>query len=159
MIWFLMITEGYRFDYSAANDDRQNTSGFVKYYDSKKGVIFASSGFCRDVEFMGAESPVFSAAQTVANPGALAGTIKMLMKNNAHPVNMALTRFAYPVPTKDLRWGMMIDVTTGKRFINELNERNIIGPAILRLKSENGGKAPIIVFDSTGIENSTINSA
>ncbi len=147
------VREGYRFDYDAENDDRENKTGVTKFYRAKKGVIFASGGFCRDREFMGAESPLFASAQTIANPGALGGTLKMLMEHDAHPVNMALTRFAYPVPTEDLRWGMMIDCATGKRFINELNVRNVIGPAILRLKSQNGGKAPIIVWDAKGIEN------
>lgn len=147
------MREGYRFDYDAKNDDKENKTGVKKYYKAKKGLIFASGGFCRDIEMMGAESAMFAAAQTIANPGALGGTLKMLVKNNAHPINMALVRFAYPIPTEDLRWGMMIDVKSGKRFINELNERNVIGTKVLRLKADNGGFAPIIVWDSVGIEN------
>lgn len=149
----LRVREGYRFDYDAKNDDRENKTGVSKCYRAKKGVIFASGGFCRDIEMMGAESSMFASAQTIANPGALSGTLKMLSKNGAHPVNMALVRFAYPIPTEDLSWGMMIDVTTGKRFINELTTRNVVGPRILRLKAENGGTAPIIVWDSVGVEN------
>lgn len=147
------VREGYRFDYDAKNDDKENTTGVTKYYKAKKGVIFASGGFCRDTEMMSAESSMFGAAQTIANPGALSGTMKMLIRNGAHPVNMALVRFAYPIPTEDLSWGMMIDAKSGKRFINELNVRNVIGPRILRLKAENGGTAPIIIWDSVGIEN------
>ncbi len=146
------VRESYRFNYDAKNDDRENKTGFLKNYRAKKGIIFASGGYCRDTEFMGVEGPVFGAAQTIANPGALSGTLKMLVKNGAHPVNLSLFRFAYPIPTEDLRWGMMIDPTTGKRFINEMNVRNIIGPAVLNLKAGNGGKAPLILWDSTGID-------
>lgn len=147
------VREGYRFNYEAKNDDKENTTGKVKYYKAKKGVIMASGGFCRDIEFMGAESSLFAQAQTIANPGALGGTMRMLIKNNAHAVNMALSRFAYPIPTEDLRWGMMIDTVTYKRFINELNVRNVIGSTVLRLKAENGGKSPVIIYDSVGISN------
>lgn len=48
---------------------------------------------------------------------------------------------------------MMIDTVTYKRFINELNVRNVIGSTVLRLKAENSGKSPIIIYDSQGIDN------
>ena len=48
---------------------------------------------------------------------------------------------------------MMIDTVSYKRFINELNVRNVIGSTVLKLKSENGGKSPVIIYDSQGINN------
>lgn len=35
----------------------------------------------------------------------------------------------------------------------KLNVRNVIGSTVLKLKSENGGKSPVIIYDSQGINN------
>lgn len=147
------VREQYYFNFDdIQNDDNTNTSGVVKYYGARKGVVFASGGYCRDSNMLGSEARLLAQAQSNANPGATAGTLKMLIANGAQAVNLALFRFAYPIPTEDILWGILLNPDC-KRFINELNTRNTLGTAILQMKEKYGGKAPVLIYDQVGADN------
>lgn len=147
------VREGYQFNFDdPQSDDNTNTTGAVKYYGAKKGIIFASGGFCRDKSMLGSESRILAQAQSSANPGATAGTLKMLMSHGAQAVNLSLFRLAYPIPVEDIKWGMLVN-PEGKRFVNEQSDRNTIGTIILRTKDKFGGKAPVLIYDQVGAEN------
>ncbi len=149
----VQVREGYRFDQALADDDAQNKSGITAYYKARKGVIFASGGYCRDKLLQGAEIKMLGETGSVANPGALGGTLKMLAKNSAHPVHLSLFRFSFSFPTEDVRWGMLVDIPSGKRFMNEWDGRNELGLGVLNKKVTNGSVTPLIVWDAEGANN------
>ncbi|GHI01464.1 FAD-dependent oxidoreductase [Neobacillus kokaensis] len=149
----LKVRENYYFDFDdPQNDDKKNKTGTVKYIGAKKGIVFASGGYCRDKKLLGAEADILEETNSDANPGARSGTMQMLMSHGAQAVNLSLFRLAYPIPTEDLMWGMLIN-PDGKRFVNEFGNRNTIGMTILKEKKKFDGKAPLLIYDQTGADN------
>jgi len=148
----LKVRERYRFDSQSANDDMENTSGQVRHYRARRGIVFATGGYARDVAFRSAESPALGSIATTVYAGALAGALKAMIKVGAHPIHMTLSRFAYPIPTEDLVWGVMIDPASGKRFTNEGANRLKVGDAVLERKRTNGQRTPFIVYDEAGLK-------
>ena len=148
----LKARERYRFDYQAGNDDLENTSGRVVHYRARRGIVFATGGYARDVAFRSAESPALRSVATTVYAGALAGALKAMIRAGAHPIHMTLSRFAYPIPTEDLVWGAIIDPATGKRFTNEGANRLTIGDAVLEQKRTNGQRTPFIIYDKAGLQ-------
>ena len=149
----LKVRERYRFDSQAVNDDADNASGQVRHYRARRGIVFATGGYARDSAFRAAESPALGSVATTVYAGALAGALKAMIRVGAHPIHMTLFRFAYPIPTEDLVWGVMIDPASGKRFTNEGANRLKVGDAVLELKRTNGQRTPFIVYDDTGLKN------
>ena len=149
----LKVREKYRFDTQLANDDNENTGGISRYYKASKGVVFATGGYSRDTDFRAAEAPYLRHVISTTALGSTAGALKSMIHAGAHPVHMTLMRFAFPVPTEDLRWGMMINPVTCKRFINEWQDRQTVANAILQEKLKVDGKNPVLIYDATGIEN------
>ena len=147
----LKVRERYRFDYLASNDDIENGTGEVRHYRARQGIIFATGGYSRDSAFRTAESPALGSVATTVYAGALAGALKSMIRAGAHPVHMTLFRFAYPIPTEDLVWGVMIDPANGKRFTNEGANRLMIGDAVLERKRTNGQRTPFILYDEAGL--------
>lgn len=149
----LKVRENYYFNFDdPENDDETNQTGKVKYIGARKGIVFASGGYCRDKKLLGAEVDILAHTNSDANPGARSGTLKMLLSHGAQAVNLSLFRLAYPIPTEDLMWGMMIN-PEGKRFVNEFGNRNTIGMTILKEKQKFDGKAPLLIYDQTGADN------
>lgn len=149
----LKVREKYRFDTQVANDDNENSSGIVRYYKVSKGVVFATGGYSRDIGFRAAEAPYLRHVISTTALGSTAGALKSMIRAGAHPVHMTLMRFAFPVPTEDLRWGMMINPVTCERFVNEWQDRQTVSNAILQEKLKVDGKNPVLIYDATGIEN------
>jgi flavocytochrome c len=148
----LKVRERYRFDYQAANDDLDNASGLVRHYRARRGIVFATGGYARDSAFRAAESPALGSVATTVYAGALAGALKTMIRAGGHPIHMTLFRFAYPIPTEDLVWGVMIDPASGKRFTNEGSNRLAVGDAVLELKRVNGARTPFILYDEPGLQ-------
>lgn len=148
----LRVRERYRFNNQSTNDDLENTSGQVRHYRARRGIVFATGGYARDAAFRSAESPALSSVATTVYAGALAGALKAMIRAGAHPIHMTLSRFAYPIPTEDLVWGAIIDPASGKRFTNEGANRLTIGDAVLELKRTNGQKTPFILYDEAGLK-------
>lgn len=149
----LEVRENYLFDPSLQSDDNDNRSGSVRRYRARRGIVFASGGFCRDRLIVPAEAPYLEGISSNAQVGATAGAIRTLMEAGAYPMHMSLFRFSFPISYTDLCWGMYVDPTTGKRFVNEAENRDVVSLAILGVKKKNGGKTPIIFYDSDAIKN------
>ncbi|CAH2714047.1 Fumarate reductase flavoprotein subunit [Neobacillus rhizosphaerae] len=149
----IQVRENYYFNFDAPEkDDEQNQTGKIKYVGARKGIVFASGGYCRDKKLLGAEADILEETNSDANPGARSGTLQMLLSHGAQAVNLSLFRLAYPIPTEDLMWGMLVN-PEGKRFVNEFGNRNTIGMTILKEKQKFDGKAPLLIYDQTGADN------
>ena len=70
-------------------------------------------------------------------------------------MHLSLFRFAYPLPTEDMIWGMMVDPATGRRFINEGLTRNALAQAVLLKRLQNGARNRSIIYDENLWVNST----
>ena len=146
----LVIREKYYFD-TPETDDNENKTGVVKRVKAKQGIIFATGGYARDKAFRSSEVPFLAGVATTTNPGATSGALKTLIKAGAQPIHLSLFRFAYPLPTEDMIWGMMVDPATSKRFINEGLTRNALAQAVLLKRMENGDKKPFIIYDEKSL--------
>lgn len=146
----LKVREKYFFD-TPETDDNENKTGVVKKIGARKGVIFATGGYARDKAFRSSEVPFLAGVATTTNPGATAGALKILVQAGAQPIHLSLFRFAYPLPTEDMIWGMMVDPATSKRFINEGLTRNALAQGVLLRRLENGDKKPFIIYDEKAL--------
>lgn len=155
------VREGYFFnidtpDFGRNDDPEWNSTGVHKRYKVKRALIMASGGFNQDRKFRGDEIGVLYDCVSTASPGATGGALKCMMKAGFKPVHMTLFRFAFPIPTEDINWGILVNPQTCKRFINEHNnnDRQGLGLAILaeRRKLKPGEQA-ILIYDQTGVDN------
>lgn len=149
----LEVRENYLFDPSLESDDDQNKSGITRYYLARRGIVFASGGYCRDRLVVGTEAPYLKGISSNAQVGATAGALRTLIEAGAYPMHLSLFRFSFPISYTDLCWGMYVDPTTGERFVNEASNRDVISLAILSIRKKNGGKTPVIIYDSQAIKN------
>ena len=149
----LEVRENYLFDAKLHSDDDENKSGTRKRFKARRGIVFASGGFCRDRVVVPTEAPYLKGISSNAQVGATAGAIRTLMEAGAYPMHMSLFRFSFPISYTDLCWGMYVDPTTGKRFVNEAENRDVISLAILDVIKKNGGKTPVIFYDAESIKN------
>lgn len=76
----LKVREGYLFDPESPSDDRTNQTGLVRHYKARKGVIFASGGFSRDLEFREYEFPQYRKIPSTVQLGATAGALKTMIR-------------------------------------------------------------------------------
>ena len=89
---------------------------------------------------------------STTNAGATAGSLKTLEAAGAQAVQLSLFRFAYPLPTEDMIWGMLIDPATGRRFMSEGETRNTLASAVLQHRLRNGDRKPFIVWDEKALK-------
>ena len=100
---------------------------------SIEGVVsgaerLATGGYARDKELLRAESAILAQADSMTNPGATSGTLKMLTSHGAQAVNpFPYSRLSLPtsISTEDVL-GMLVN-PDGERFVNELGSRNDLG--------------------------------
>ncbi|ASM35539.1 flavocytochrome C flavin subunit [Campylobacter sputorum subsp. bubulus] len=128
----------YRFDSKLFNDDKENKSGEVKYFGAKKGVVLASGGFGMDKFYRKLQDPrIPDDMDSTNHPGATAGAMAKAFEIGACPVQVDWIQFGpwaspdergfgvAPILTQQglFKYGMAVDVKTGKRFMNELADR------------------------------------
>lgn len=150
----VQVREGYKMT-TAPNDDTTNTSGTLKYYGAKKGVIFTNGGFAYDKTYLAGEAKIFaqiSETTPTISPGATSGVLRMLTAAGAQPINTALYHLSFPIDAGDFSWGILVD-STGKRMINEGTNRNAIGRVSFKTKVKQQGKAAVILYDQVGYTN------
>ena len=146
----LKVRENYYFD-TPESDDLTNRTGVEKKIRANQGVIFATGGYARDKAFRSAEVPFLAGVATTTNPSATSGALKILVKAGAQPMHLSLFRFAYPLPTEDMIWGVMIDPATSRRFLNEGLTRNALAQSVLLRRMTNGDKKPFIIYDEKAL--------
>lgn len=147
----LRVVTDYVFNVHDTDDDLNNHTGTPQTIRARKGVIFATGGYARDKRFRSVEVPFLSGVSTTTSEGATSGALKALVRAGARPMHLSLYRFAYPLPTEDMVWGMMIDPATGKRFMSEGETRNVLAEGSLQLRLKNGDRKPFMVYDEKGL--------
>ena len=97
------------------------------------------------------EVPFLDGVSTTTSPGATAGALKTLVRAGARAMHLSLYRFAYPLPTEDMVWGVLIDPATGTRFMSEGASRNELAVGTLQRRLTNGDKKPFMIYDEKAL--------
>lgn len=153
------VREKYRFnsrpeDLGDNDNPEINKSGKTKYYKVKRGLVMGSGGYNQDRRFRGDEVGTMYNAASTTQPGATAGAIKAMINSGFKPIHMTLFRFAFPIPTEDILWGILVNPRTGERFVDEYsnNDRQTIGMAILEERRAIDGEHTVLIYDQKGAD-------
>ena len=149
-----------RQDYDYKNPN-QGTDVYIK---AEKGVILAAGGFSSDVAFRMAQDPrLTEKIDTTNKPFATAEALKEAMRIGAAPVQLSHIQLG-PWASPDekgygdgpmfseyilFQYGILIEPTTGNRFINELADRKTLSDKILSI-----GHPCIGIADSKAVSES-----
>ncbi len=116
----------------------QEDSGAPRRIGAAQGLVLASGGWCQDVEFRRVQDPGLDGAlETTNHPGATAEGLVSALRIGATPLHLSWIQLG-PWTSRDeegwgvstmfsvlvgLRHGVMVDASTGRRFVNELADR------------------------------------
>ena len=159
----VVIREEYKFDTNLNSDDLENTSGTKKTLKAKKGVVLAAGGFCRDKFYRKLQDPrIPDDVDSTNHAGATAGVLLKAFEIGAYPVQVDWIQFgpwaspdekgfgAAPILTQQgtFKYGIAVDVRTGKRFMNELADRKTRADAEFKILREDPKAYPITFADT-----------
>ena len=149
----VQVRDGYRFP--------DESTGSIRHFRAKKAVIMCSGGFSRDLRFRMQQNPNLDTKLDSTNhPGATSEGLQAMFGIGATPVQINLIQLG-PWSSPDeggfgmvsqfntiaaFPKGIMVDVRTGKRFVNELADRKARSEAILGRLDENGNPVYPISF-------------
>jgi flavocytochrome c len=149
----VVVREGYVFPNAE--------SGTEKRIRARRAIILASGGFARDVAFRTIQNPMLSQdIQSTNHPGATAETLKAVLTIGGTPVHLSHIQLG-PWSSRDeegfgvgsmfsmlagFPYGILVDVFTGKRFVNELADRRLLVDAMLM-----SGVESIAIVDQSGV--------
>lgn len=150
----------YKFNAKLNDDDKENKSGEVKYFGAKRGVILASGGFCMDKFYRKLQDPrIADDMDSTNHPGATAGAMTKAFEIGASPVHIDWIQFGpwaspdergfgvSPLLTQQglFKYGMAVDIRTGKRFMNELADRKTRADAEFAILRKDPKANPIAI--------------
>lgn len=159
----VVIREEYKFDPNLYSDDLENTSGTKKTLKAKKGVVLAAGGFCRDKFYRKLQDPrIPDDVDSTNHAGATAGVLLKAFEIGAYPVQVDWIQFgpwaspdekgfgAAPILTQQgtFKYGIAVDVRTGKRFMNELADRKTRADAEFKILRDDPKAYPITFADT-----------
>ena len=159
----VVIREEYKFDPSLYSDDLENTSGTKKMLKAKKGVVLAAGGFCRDKFYRKLQDPrIPDDVDSTNHAGATAGVLLKAFEIGAYPVQVDWIQFGpwaspdekgfgtAPILTQQgtFKYGIAVDVRTGKRFMNELADRKTRADAEFKILRDEPKAYPITFADT-----------
>ena len=159
----VVIREEYKFDPNLYSDDLENTSGTKKTLKAKKGVVLAAGGFCRDKFHRKLQDPrIPDDVDSTNHAGATAGVLLRAFEIGAYPVQVDWIQFgpwaspdekgfgAAPILTQQgtFKYGIAVDVRTGKRFMNELADRKTRADAEFKILRDDPKAYPITFADA-----------
>ncbi len=142
----------------------KETSGKIKNYRARRGVILATGGFSKDEPFRKAQDPRLAAEFNVDStnqPGATSEAMVEAMRIGANPVHLSWIQLG-PWASADEQgfgvgsmfsilagfpFGFMVDADTGKRFVNELADRKTRADIMLTRK-----RPPVVITDENGVQ-------
>ena len=143
---------------SALEDKKQ------EYLFIKKALVLATGGFAGDVAFRSLQDPRLNASIEDTNrPGTTAEALREAVRIGGQAIDLDCIQLA-PWSCPDEKgfgvgallasravspYGLLIDPTTGKRFVNELADRKTRADAILKIKQPCIG-----IVDSNGLTHS-----
>lgn len=135
-------------DVREGHDYRDLDSGTPRRIGAARAVVLACGGFGADVAFRSVQDPRLDATVDTTNkPSALAQGLVAAMRLGAAPVQLSRIQLG-PWGSPDEKgfgtgpgfasyaafpYGLVVDPTTGKRFMNELGDRKARSDAILAL--------------------------
>jgi len=133
------IREAYRFP--------NENSGTIKHIKARKAVVLAAGGFSNDITFRTLQDPKLTKDVDSTNqPGATAEVLLEALNVGATPIQPSWIQLG-PWTSPDekgfgiaphftagvvFQYGVMVDPSTGKRFVNELADRKTRSDAIIK---------------------------
>lgn len=160
------VREKYKFDKKSTDDHTENKGGKRKYYKAKRGVILASGGFCRDIFFRKMQDPrIADTIDSTNQPGATAEVMMKAFEAGAVPVHVSRIQFGpWACPDEKgfgaasnfninatFRYGISVDISTSKRYMNELADRLTRATAMFKVIN-NEDKFPINICDQSAVD-------
>ena len=152
----LKISEGYVFP--------KANSGAEKLIKARKAIVLATGGFGNDIIFRSVQDPRLTEETDSTNqPGATAEGLLEALLIGATPVQLSWIQLG-PWACPDEKglgiapifavysafpYGVMVDPSTGKRFVNELADRKVRADAIIKT-----GNISIGIADAEGAKHS-----
>ena len=162
----VQVREKYKFNKKLVDDDSENTTGKVRYYKAKKGVILASGGFSRDKFLREQQDPRIPADTDSTNqPGATAGVMMKAFELGAVPIHLTWIQFGpWACPDEKgfgaasnfninatFRYGISVNPKLGKRYMNELADRRTRAQAMFKVTKETNAY-PINICDQAAVD-------
>lgn len=148
------VRKGYLFPNEA--------SGETWRIRARKAVIVATGGFSQDIKFRLTQNPILTQEiESTNQPGATAEGLVAALKAGATPTQLSLIQLG-PWASRDeegfgvgsmfsmlagFPYGILIDLKTGRRFVNELSDRKLLVDAML-----NTGRESLAIVDSVGVK-------
>jgi len=140
-------------------------SGIAKRIRAKKAVVLATGGFGQDKEFRAIQNPMLTEDVECTNHrGATAESLIMALKMGATPVQLSMIQLG-PWASRDeegfgvgsmfsmlagFPYGILIDLRTGERFVNEQADRKLLVDAML-----SSGRESIAIVDAMGVRHAS----
>ena len=136
-------------------------SGMPKNIKANKAIILATGGFANDINFRTIQDPrLTNVVDSTNKPSTTAEALKEALRIGAAPVHLDWIQLgSWTSPDEKMLgvgpdfagyivfpYGILIDPTTGKRFVNELADRKSRADAIL-----NVGQPCIGISDENGV--------
>ncbi len=140
-------------------------SGVEKWIRAKKAVILATGGFSQDKAFRAIQNPMLTPDIECTNhQGATAESLIMALKAGATPVQLSMIQLG-PWASRDeegfgvgsmfsmlagFPYGVLIDLRTGERFVNEQADRQLLVDAML-----SSGRESMAIVDEMGVRHAS----
>jgi flavocytochrome c len=140
-------------------------SGIVRRIRATKAVILATGGFGQDKEFRAIQNPLLTEDIECTNHrGATAESLIMALRMGATPVQLSMIQLG-PWASRDeegfgvgsmfsmlagFPYGILIDLRTGERFVNEQADRKLLVDAML-----SSGRESIAIVDAMGVRHAS----
>lgn len=149
----LVVREGFRFDYSAEDNDHRLAEGESFFHRVKRGVVMAAGGYGRDRKFWCLFDPrrPEDSFESTNQPGATAGALMVLMKAGAAVLHLADLQYgpwcspdekgfgrAPSLAIAMQQYGLAVDPASGRRFMDESADRGRRTEALFSLKDKDG---------------------
>ncbi|KIO35572.1 flavocytochrome c [Shewanella sp. cp20] len=141
----VQVRDGYYFP--------KERTGKMRLIGARKGVIMATGGFSRDLEYRQMQQPELNGDLDSTNhPGATSEALKQMMLIGANPIHLDQIQLG-PWASPDEKGfgtasqfntiatypsGIVVDVRTGERFFNELADRKARADAIMTRRDQQG---------------------
>lgn len=135
-------------------------SGKPRRIRARRAVVLAAGGFSQDKAFRLIQNPLITDdIESTNHPGATADTLITALRAGATPVQLSMIQLGSWASRDEegfgvgsmfsllagFPYGIIVDVETGKRFVNELSDRKLLADAIL-----NEGRESIAIVDCEG---------
>jgi len=140
-------------------------TGEIRRLRAKKAVVLAAGGFAQDITFRTIQNPNLTAdIESTNQPGATAESLIEAIRIGATPIQLSLIQLG-PWASRDeegfgvgsmfsmlagFPYGILVDRSSGRRFVNELSDRKLLVDAML-----NSGREAVAIVDSKGVQHAS----